>query len=485
MAHIETNKRSELNVKQDDMLASKRYLIERKPEIPFFYELEAAIVLDVVMEEDPDRKVEVLDWPVDANGKPAEKDQPNYGWIGMIRFRFVNSQVSDNKETLSWAMPMENTGLTEYPLMNEVVIVGKYLNNYYYSRKLNIKSLINANASFELERVYGRVDENLNDEGEKYSDVTSVMNGGSKDREQNKNHVGVLGKYFKFNPAIRAIKRYEGDTIIESRFGSSVRFGAYDDNRNNDNGEGEYSENGGNPMVLIRNRQEPVRGKTELPKLVNKGYVNESINEDGSSIHITSGKTESSFLPTIETKDISGLNKVGLPNLTGDQIVINSDRVVVSAKANEMIHFSKKRMSFTTDDEISFSANGKITVTTGESFSVNSQKIYLGRHNEKFQPMLLGTDTALWMDRLCDWMLTNVNSQIEVLTNLISFASGHKHIGNLKKPTNPILDAALPPTPINVAAWTKQLVSLKASQISLTLLKMKINSNLSGRVFGS
>ena len=35
------------------------------------------------------------------------------------------------------SFPIENTGVVEYPLMNEVVVVGKYMNKYFYSKKLN------------------------------------------------------------------------------------------------------------------------------------------------------------------------------------------------------------------------------------------------------------------------------------------------------------------------------------------------------------
>ena len=101
MAYITTQRKSELNVKQDDLLASKRYLIERKPETVLFYELEVGIVLDVILDENhpafKNKNLDPVDWPVDANGEPAKDGQPNYGWIGMIKFRFVNSQQGNEK----------------------------------------------------------------------------------------------------------------------------------------------------------------------------------------------------------------------------------------------------------------------------------------------------------------------------------------------------------------------------------------------------
>ncbi|MFN9900874.1 MAG: hypothetical protein ACK55Z_19255, partial [bacterium] len=79
--------------------------------------------------------------------------------------------------------------------------------------------------------------------------------------------LGYLGNYFIINPYIRSIKKYEGDTTIESRFGQSIRFSAYDENRTNDKSiYPSYALNGnllrqskdggyGNPKITIRNRQ--------------------------------------------------------------------------------------------------------------------------------------------------------------------------------------------------------------------------------------
>jgi hypothetical protein len=271
------------------MLASKRFVIERKPDTNLFYELEEAVVLDVVLDEThpifSSAILSVDTWPPNIDGSEPNPSDNDYSWIGRVRFRFLNSQVNEEKETLNWAFPVENTGIVEYPLMNEIVIVGKYRDQYFYTRKLNVNSTINSNADFSAERTSGQVDKNINEYSEDgaYTGPQSKINFSGGD-----DYTGILGNYFKFNPKIRGLKLYEGDTILQSRFGSSIRFGAYDNNRGNDNGLGEYSDNGGNPMILIRNRQAPIK----LPQgYTGKGYTVEDINKDGSSIHLTSGKT--------------------------------------------------------------------------------------------------------------------------------------------------------------------------------------------------
>lgn len=473
MAYENITKRAEQNVKQDDMLASKRFVIERKPDTIYFYELEEAVVLDVVMDENHpiytgSLTLDVNSWPPNIDGSEPNPSEKDYSWIGRIRFRFLNSQINEEKSVLEWAYPLENTGFVEYPLMNEIVIVGKYMDKYFYTRKLNVNSTVNSNAMFDVERNAGQVESNINtfSSDGKYKGPESKMNFSGGD-----DYTGVLGSYFKFNPKIRAIKSYEGDTIIQSRFGSSIRFGAYDSNRNNDNGLGEYADGGGNPMVLIRNRQAPVKTNQGFN---GKGYTLEDINKDGSSIHITSGKTTSAFVPTTTTGMINVTKGVPFPKLEGDQVVVNSDRLVFSSKANEMLFFSKKTIGMTTDQILSLNSYGNTTITSNKGIiTLNAPKIYLNFNAEgaNDEPALLGRTTVLWMYTLCDWMLLNVNTQIQMLTAIIS----HFHMTKVGPTT--------PPMPPAMIMWAEQMQSLYASQISLTALRSQLSSLLSSRVF--
>ena len=166
MAHTVTERRSDLNIKQDDLLASKRFVIERKPDTSYFYELEEAVVLDIVLNEDhpmfKSSELEPNDWPPNIDGSAPIPGDKDYSVIGTIKFRFLNSEIGKEKEKLAWAYPIENTGITEWPLLNEIVIIGKYMGKYFYSRKLNYKSVVNSNASFIVEKVSGLVEQNYN-----------------------------------------------------------------------------------------------------------------------------------------------------------------------------------------------------------------------------------------------------------------------------------------------------------------------------------
>lgn len=486
-----TQRRSDLNIKQDNSLASKRFVLERKPDTIYFYELEEAVVVDIILDEShPEfkrRELDKSDWPANIDGSEPVVGDKDYGVIGQIKFRFLNSQQGVDKTILNWAFPMENTGVVEYPLMNEVVVVAKYSDKYYYSRKLNIKQTLNSNADFSVERVTGYVDQNLNVEVTPpvpYTGPVSKMNfeGGTK------NYEGVLGNDFKFNPNIRALRRYEGDTIVESRFGSTIRFGAYNDDKsaNQTGAGGDYGENHGNPMILIRNRQAPITQVSPEAGFTAKGYTVEDINLDGSSIHITSGKTVSRFLPTTkkimfgvgkeEQENFSpeGSSQFKFPLLDGDQLIINSDRLIFSSKANETFHYSKKRLAMVTDDEFTVDSHKQVVVTTNDKTVINSPQIFLGAYGDTDEPVLLGRTSAFWLYQMCELMINNIDIQI---SQAEAWHAKHVHGRDSRK------DTQFSPETEWVEKMTEYANNLRAQRAQLTALRDKLPSLMSTRVF--
>ena len=484
MSYINTDRRSDLNVKQDDLLASKRFVLERKPDTFYFYELEEAVVLDVVLDENhplvQNNAIAAISTPPNIDGSKAEDGSVDYGRIGCIKFRFLNSEINKDKEQLNWAYPIENTGITEWPLMNETVIVGRYLGKFYYSRKLNFNSTINSNASFITERVSGRVDENINEYTQKpYEGPESKLN-----FDGGKNYTGVLGNYFKFNSKIRTLKRFEGDTILESRFGSSIRFGAYDDNRENDDGLNDYEDGGGNPMILLRNRQAPI---TTDQGYSAKGYTKEDINLDGSSMHVTSGKTISDFITATkkimfqmgikeeqENYSPDGSTDFEYPTLDGDQVVINSDRLIFSSKANETFHFSKKRYSIVTDDEYTVDAHKQIVFTTNAQTTINSPKIYLGAFGDEDEPVLLGRTSVFWLYTLCNWIIAQTDLLIDQAEN---WHAQHVHDMDTHK------DTQMPPKPDWASKMKNYASQLRTMREQLVALRDSLPTLMSERVF--
>jgi len=458
-----------------------------------FYEIEPAIVLDIILDRNhvflqkhpytlnPD------EWPVDVNGKKPDKTDLDYTWVGKALVRLIYSQNNVEKEDLVWAMPLESN-VSEYPLVNELVGVVFYLGQYYYTKKINTFNTPNADADFNLELQAGGFKtsqnsivqgnrefiNNITDPKIPYSGPITKLNSlGSV------GYQGVLGRYFLYNNRIRALKRREGDLTFESRFGNSIRFAAYDDNRDNDKGYnsdfGGYTDykgmgipnpaskkeaGGGNPMIIIRNRQRPLNKGNADEKNVG-GYMLEDINNDGSSIHLTSGVTFSEFKTTCnkvmwgdkseEQSGFNGITSFKFPKLIGDQIVMNSDRIIISAKKNETFQYSKKRISVVTDSEYTLDAQDQIVITTNNKTVINSPAIYLGQYDETNEPVLLGQTTVDWLYDLCNWILAHTHW----------YKHTHPHVGE--------------PSPLQTQT--------PVQQASLIMLRENLNLLMSRRVF--
>ena len=426
------------------------------PSVSEFYELEPAIVLDVILDE---KHPEIVNKRhlIDSRNIPAnyKNEQPSnkdidYNYIGACKVRLCFSQQGLEKEKLSWAFPIESTGIVEYPLLNEVVIVVKYLDRLFYTRKLNLNGFINQESNFRLEKFYGNNDGNtdlISENEAKTEPVEGPTSLNAYKKIANNQVKGVLGSYFLANSKIRKLRRYEGDTVFESRHGQSIRFSAYDNIRENDKGfypdykgdptVNKPTEGCGNPMILIRNRQrklsldKPIAGVSKLPDIPSivdsqknvGGLIEEDINHDGSSIYITSGLTKSKWKTTCykslfqQGKEEQPLfSPIGstsfnfdIENLKGDQIVINTDRLILSSRFGESLHFSKERYGVVTDSEYTVDAHDQIVLTTNNKTVLNSPAIYLGQYGQTNEPVLLGQTTVDWLYDLCNWLLDHVH----------------------------------------------------------------------------
>lgn len=420
--------------------------------LPEFYEMEPAIVLDIILDDKHPllnkkinnsvigkggkKTIDVTSFPDNYKDTTPDINDIDMTWIGRVLVRQCFSQQGNGIDKLFWAIPLDVTGVVEYPLINETVIVIKYFDYLYYTKRLNMRNFINNSGEYTLEKHYGINDGIENDGKKPVSLLTNKKN-------QNSDYVGFLGNYFLTNNKIRRLKKYEGDTSIESRFGQSIRFSAYDDNRNNDKGGYvDYKGNidvkgafggGGNPMVLIRNRQRPIA--SDIPIVIHKklppipkiteieknvgGLIEEDINHDGSSIHLTSGKTESKWKTTVyksmfgdiseEQPNYDGITNFKYPKLNGDQIIINSDRLILSSRFGESFHYSKKRYGIVTDSECTLDAQDQVVITTNNKTVINSPAIYLGQYDETNEPALLGQTSVNWLFELCNWLKTHIH----------------------------------------------------------------------------
>jgi len=194
-----------------------------------------------------------------------------------------------------------------------------------------------------------------------------------------------LGITFVENSNIRSLLPFEGDYIIQGRQGGSIRFSSTTKLYSDLN---EWSSIGteDSPITLITN------GLKFDPK---KSYYVEQINKDDSSIYLTSNQQIP--LQTDRTGTLNPLTKPIDPSkYFNAQIIINSDRVVLNSKRDEVMIFAKSNIELNTKNIINLNANERV--------HLNSNTVFLGTVNNSLptEPLVLGDKLNTLLENLLD-----------------------------------------------------------------------------------
>ena len=184
-----------------------------------------------------------------------------------------------------------------YPLINEIVLVisstsrneigGKNDPQAYYFPSINIWNHPHHNNYPAVQNYQEDEDKSI-----KYSNA-GIMR---RETESTQELEIPLGAYFNEQLGIKSLQPYEGDLILEGRFGNSLRFGATakstiitsSQENNWSYGDGPN----GDPITVIRNGQ--------AEGLDDQGWIHtvEDINRDPSSIYLTSNQVIQEFIPS-------------------------------------------------------------------------------------------------------------------------------------------------------------------------------------------
>lgn len=202
--------------------------------------------------------------------------------VGSITYELLYSPLSTSKskEVSEPAYPIWYF-VRQIPLVNEIVFIipgpTKKLNDgaskmeYYYMPAYGMWNNPNHNAFPNM------------DEWADYLNQFTNQPGYSGNATDSKSL--PLGFTFQEKPTVKDLKPFEGDTIIQGRFGQSVRFGSTVSVMKNFNNWSNNSDNtNGDPITIITNSQ----GNRKLTNLNKFDPIVEDINVDGSSIYLTS-----------------------------------------------------------------------------------------------------------------------------------------------------------------------------------------------------
>ena len=319
-------------------------------------------------------------------------------FIGAIQYR-LTGQPSTDEASLPIAYPLDKN-IKTLPVKNESVEIIKGAGGTTYYKRIGpeVSPFVDADPN-SISKLFSPVEATEN-KSKEYSKVQATGIARSNTDETSK--YNGYGDYFTYEKGIHKLKLWEGDTLFESRFGQSIRFSGY----NND--VKKYS-----PAIIIRNGE-----NADSKKLLDNQVTNEDINRDGSIIAMTSDKFQLGFVPgkvddkgkgDFETKPESFENYPD--KLVGDQMLLNSGRIILSAQSGEMMFYSKKNYGVISDGAMSIDNKGGIDisvkdnihiVTNNRDFAIHSGKgsIFLG--DTELEPLVKGKKLVELLAELLD-----------------------------------------------------------------------------------
>ena len=266
-------------------------------------------------------------------------DEPDYKFIGAIRFRKIYSQQHLSDDQLMVAYPL-NLNIVDFPVKGETVFIQKIYNKFYYTDRINIYNNPNNSSSVGSSQKF-----NIG----KSTKSQQTLDTAESEVVENKETLDdvFLGDYFKPNFNIRSLIPNEGDTLIQGRFGNTLRLGSVDNA----------------PTIKLRAGQisdyeKFDEGETLINELNEKAVntsLEENINLDASSMWMTTDETVSLTPATLEDPNIYPTSVVP-EEFGGKQIILNSGRLIFNSKESGILGFSNGPIDFSTLDVFGVSA---------------------------------------------------------------------------------------------------------------------------------
>ena len=356
------------------------------------------------------------------------------GWnaLGTIEFETV-ATPNPSTQLLPTAKPLDPT-FRSFPLINEIVYIlalpntdiGEFstTKTIYYINTVGLWNHPHHNAFPQ--------NSNILPPAQQKDYVQTEL--GSVRRVTDQSTEIFLGRTFVERGNIHPLLPFEGDKIIEGRWGNSIRFGSTV--KNSPNTWSSTGENG-DPITIIRNGQGNQTDEGWIPTV-------EDVNNDDSSVYFTS--TQKIPLEASSINDYFSYknNPPARPNeYAGKQIILNSGRLVFNTTEDHLLLSSIKSINLNAIESINFDTTGPVILQAGE--------VYLGSKNAT-ESVLLGNST---ID-----LLRTLLIQLADLTNTLSLQIGVSP-GAPLAPTNTV--AALTTTTINNVI--NQLEGLKSNSV--------------------
>jgi hypothetical protein len=361
---------------------------------------------------------------------PRFKEFGEWNGLGTIEFDLVSTPTPPN-QLYPVAKPLDPS-VKSFPLINEIVYIlalpntniGEFASTKtnYYINTVGIWNHPHHNAFPQNSNV-------LPPSQQKDYIQTEL---GSVRRVTDQSTEIFLGRTFVEKGNIHPLLPFEGDKIIEGRWGNSVRLGSTVKNAPNT-----WSSTGtnGDPITIIRNGQGNQTEEGWIPTV-------EDINNDDTSIYFTS--TQKIPLEASSTSYSSySSNPPTKPNeYSGKQLILNSGRLVFNSTEDHVLLSSKKT--------VNINAISGFSIDSPQSV-IQSNSVLLGGINAT-EPVLKGDTTIN--------ILVDLVNQLQALTVALQTVT----------PTGgPAVAAAATQLVPKLASIATQLQTTTKSQVSKTL----------------
>ena len=349
--HIEKSISSFINDSTDSLLSGGQ---QSKEKLDLFYEIEPAEVLRVINTKKDLTELQLL---VDG--------VEDLSFLGCVICRRVYTE--NNEDILSFtgiplkkyiAKPLD-VNFVKLPVVGELVPLINFLDsdstkniynkNTFYVNTWNSShhnSLPNISALDALE-------ETTSENVKKPEDGNPFVEG---------EELPDLGEFFTERNDVKRVQVYEGDVVLEGRFGQHIRLGSSDkilDENPNWWSEGS-DETLGKPVTIISNGQ----SLEKIGELEPRDLYSTDVNKDPSTIILTENQPTSLDLAYLDLgEDDAILNTLEFDTIVDTQnptIQMNSGTLILNARDNKLLGFAKAGIGLATSGNMSIDVTNKI-----------------------------------------------------------------------------------------------------------------------------
>ena len=318
-----------------------------------FYQVELGEVIDIILDD-------------------THSEFTNYRDIGAAKIRLVVSNFNEPDEECDFIRPL-NVNNRDFPLVGELVLVHDLSNKLFYGKRLGLFNSPNQNSVPSI-GLSSRASKTKGDSGT-YQE-SQASGGGSETDEP-----FAYGNYFISNQKIHPLQKFGGDVTYEGRIGQSIRFG------HNARVEGDDPNESPNLLLRVGQLVDAEKNGTDISSLDDNYLqpIEESINDDGSSIYLTTNQEV--LLSEATAESPSNFASVDSPpeKYDGKQIILNSDRIIFNSKLNEIIGSSKKGISLMTEGQFTVDNDKTLILNTQDKVNINALSDIVAKTDTKFE----------------------------------------------------------------------------------------------------